>query len=289
MPSPLKSPQYNNRVKGVRMRIRLIWIGLAVFLAVMWSPGGAQTMPSITVANKASLLLEVIPLDQAHASRIPASLASVVPSLPPGSFLLFNHTTTPIAVVVAAWSYWDKSGIMQPRRISCDGFYLSPPDVQVAANDSALITPDGCVRQEYFAHMAAGKPMLGSPLQSVLNQNILAARDNTASVQISIDSVIFADGGIWGPDTLRYSPAILERYIARQSVVKEIDEANAAGESIDSRLESIRAEALSRKDKPSNMRASIARSLQLSTNREGNLRWLRNQAPPPQFHHIGEQ
>lgn len=271
------------------MRIRSIWIGLAVFLAVMWAPGEAQTMPSITVANKPSALLEIIPLDQAHASKIPVSLQPVVSSFPPGSFLLFNHTATPIAVVVAAWSYWDKGGSMQPRKIVCDGFYLSPIDVQVSANDLSLVTPDGCVRGEYFAHMAAGKPMLGSPLQSARNQSILAAKDNTASVQISIDSVIFADGGIWGPDTLRYSPAILERYIARQSVAKEIDAAKAAGESVDSRLESIQAEARSRKDKPSNLRAGIAQSLQLSTNREGNLRWLREQAPPPQFHHIGEQ
>jgi hypothetical protein len=246
-------------------------------------------MPSITVANKASVLLEIVPLDQTHASRIPAPLEPVVSSLPPGSFLLFNHTTTPIAVVVATWSYWNKGGIMQPRKIYCDGFYGSPAQMQVSANDLALITPDGCVRGEYFAHMAAGKPMFGSPLQSALNKSIVADKDNTASVQISIDSVIFADGGIWGPDTLHYSPAILERYIARQSVVKKIDAAKAAGESMDSHLESIQAEARARKDKPSNLRASIARSLQLSTNREGSLRWLRDQAPPPQFHHIGEQ
>jgi hypothetical protein len=271
------------------MRIQLIWIGLVTLVAMLWVPGEAQTMPSITVANKASTLLEIIPLDQAHASRIPTSLVSAVSSLAPGSFLLFNHTATPITVVVVAWSYWNKEGVMQPRKIYCDGFFLSPPDVQVRANDSALVTPDGCVKGEYFAHMAAGKPMFGSPLESALNQSLVADKDNTASVQISIDSVIFADGGIWGPDTLRYSPAILERYIARQSVVKEIDAAKAAGENVDSHLESIQAEARSRKDKPSNLRASIARSLQLSTDREGPLRWLRNQAPPPQFHHIGEQ
>ena len=246
-------------------------------------------MPSITLANKSSALLEIIPLDQAHASKIPVSLGPVVSLLPPGSFLLFNHTATPVAVVVVAWSYWDKGGSMQPRKIYCDGFYLSPPDVQVNANDLALVTPDGCVRQEYFAHMAADKPMFGSPLRSALNQSLVAGKDNTASVQISIDSVIFADGGIWGPDTLRYSPAILERYIARQSVVKEIDAAKTAGESVDSHLESIQAEARSRKDKPSNLRAGIAHSLQLSTNREGTLKWLREQTPPPQFHHIGEQ
>jgi len=271
------------------MRIRSIWIGLATFVAVTWTLGAAQTMPSITVANKNSVLLEIIPIDQAHASKIPASLGPVAASLPVGSFLLFNHTGTPITVVVATWSYWDKAGNMQPRKIYCDGFYLSPADVQVSANDLALVTPDGCVRQEYFAHMAAGKPMLGSPLQSGLNQSLVADRNNTASVQISIDSVIFADGGIWGPDTLRYSPAILERYIARQSVVKEIDTAKAAGENVDSHLESIQAEARARKDKPSNLRAHIARSLQSSTNREGTLKWLREQAPPPQFHHIGEQ
>lgn len=141
--------------------------------------------------------------------------------------------------------------------------------------------------REYLAHMAAGQPMLGGGLFVSRNRSVLDVADTLTQVRITIDSVIFADGRIWGPDTKQYYKNVSARYWAIRSVVDELATAKAAGQDIQIPAEKIRAETEGKGDEPSRLRNSYANSIRHSPNPEGTLKAFSEQPPLPEFQHVG--
>ena len=243
-------------------------------------------MPAIEVTNKADSMIQVTPFDDIH--KAPAPLDQISSTLPPGSFILANQTATPIHVVIVLWSYTDKNGTAQQKRFNCDGYVSGGvPTPIVMANDSTLITPGGCTMREYFAHMAAGKAMLGGGLLAARNKSVLDVADSLTAVRITIDSVIFADGKIWGPDIKQYHKSVSARYWAIRSVVEEVASAKAGGHDIQVAAEKIRAETEGKGDETSRLRNSYANSIRRSPNPEETLKAFSQLPPLPEFQHIG--
>lgn len=247
-------------------------------------PLGAATMPTVTVTNKSDSLIQITPIDTTH--KPPAPLDQISATLPPGAFILTNQTATPINALVVLWSYADKNGSTQQKRFNCNGYLVVPPSVIVRANDSALIAPGGCTMREYFDHMVAGKPMLGGGLSEARNKSIRDIADTITGVKITVDSVIFVDGRIWGPDTQQYFQTITAAYWAIRSVVEEVSAARTAGQDISIPLEKIRIETQGKGDHSSRLRNSYADSIRHSPNPERALEELSQQPPLPEFQHI---
>lgn len=247
-------------------------------------PSGAATMPTIVVTNKSDSFIQIRPIDESH--KAPAPLDQITATLPPGAFIMTNQTAKPINAVVTLWSYIDKNGSSQPRKINCDGYMLVPWVNIVRANDSVLITPGGCTMREYFAHFAAGKPMLGGGLQLSRNKTITDQAGTLTKIQITVDSVIFADGTIWGPDTLHYYRTVAARHWAIQSVVEEVSNAKTAGQDLNIPLDKIRTETQGRGDEPSALRNFYAGIFK--GNPTETLKVYAQQPPLPEFQHIGD-
>jgi hypothetical protein len=112
-------------------------------------------------------------------------------------------------------------------------------------------------------------------------------------MHLYVDSVIFEDGQIWGPDKFQYYAQIQDRYLAVKNFVAEVAAGRSAGEDMPALLARIRKDAESKTDTPtsraSSRRAYYASLLQGSPNPEVMLRQLQAQTPPPTFRHIGEQ
>jgi hypothetical protein len=262
----------------------LVFLAAAIFAVI---GGYAQTMPLISTTNNNDSWLHIVPIDNAHHDLLPNAVHDLAADLPPGAFILKNQTATAVTVIVAKWAYTDKNGNSQQRNIYCDSYLLSPVDPLINPNDAALVTPDGCVRQEYLSRLRTQK-FFGSPLDSVRNKDILKTKDSISAIRISIDSVIFADGQIWGPDSVQYFRTLMQRQVIRQSVADEVAAAKKAGEDVSERLDRIQIDARTKKDKTSSERGYYARLIQKSPNPEGTLRWLQD-ASLPEFRHIGGQ
>lgn len=240
-------------------------------------------MPTVDITNKSDSIIEIVPIDEGH--KAPAPLDQISATLPPGAFILINHTDTPINAVVVLWSYIDKNGNSQPRRMNCDSYIGGPTDPIVRARDSVLITPGGCMMREYFAHKAAGKPMIGEGTSR--NKSILDMGETLATVHITVDSVIFADGKIWGPDEHLYYKIISANYWGVRSVVEDVSNARAAGKDLKSSLEEIRSDTTGKGDQRSFRRKMCADTIHDSPNPEGTLQFYSQQPPLPEFQHIG--
>jgi hypothetical protein len=240
-----------------------------------------QTMPQLLIGNAASTKLEIVPVDAAHRAELPASLDGVFSKLPQGSFLLKNHTAQAINAVVTTWDYTDSKGVPRQLRLNCDAYLFAPLNPIVEANGVTLITPNDCTGQTLFARLETGGILGGSPLEP-------RTPLSTETIHVYIDSVIFDNGDIWGPDNFHYSSVIQERHAAVERLVSELTAAKAAGEDLHSALARIRSDAEGKKDSSSSRRAYYAHLLQGSPNAEGTLQQLKAQAPLPDFRHIGE-
>ena len=86
---------------------------------------------------------------------------------------------------------------------------------------------------------------------------------------------------------VHYYKKIWKRYSASQAVVNEIVAAQNAGEEIGPHLTRIRNEARASRDKQSGWKIDYAGLIERSPNREGTIKQLQAQGPPPEFRHIG--
>jgi hypothetical protein len=250
----------------------------------------AGVVSPIQVDNKPDVRIEIIPIDDAHRSAVPVSLRNPALAVPPGSFILVNRTATPITAVDVRWNYTDGKGELKRSGITCDAYLFAPLDPIVEANDLSLITPYGCTRQSLFPRLATGEFVGGSPFVPQMGDPLSV--DPGATMHVYLDSVIFQDGQILGPDKFEYFTQIQDRYAAVQNFVAEVTAGRGAGEDLQSLLGRIRADAQGKPDTPtsraSSRRAYYAGLLQRSPNPEGSLGQLKVQPPPPVFHHVGE-
>ncbi len=258
-----------------------------MLLAATALEGGVT--PRIQVDNKADQRIEIVPIDDLHRTSIPQSLSDLSLALPPGSFILVNRTKTAITAVVVRWTYTDANGELKQTGMNCDAYVFAPLDPIVNANARSLITPYGCTKEELFPRLATGA-IIGSPLTPV--EKPMSPDPNT-TIHIYLDSVIFEDGLIWGPDKFRYHLEIQDRYSSVQKFVDEVASGKAAGEDMSALLTRVRNDAQSKPDasssRASSRRAYYAGLLLRSPNPEGTLSQLKGQIPLPVFRHLGAQ
>jgi hypothetical protein len=259
-------------------------------LAMLLAPSlEAVTMVPIQVDNKPDTRIEIVPIDEAHRASIPSSLSTSV-ALPAGSFILVNHTKTSITAIAVRWTYTDVGGELQQRGINCDAYVFAPLDPIVEPNDLSLITPYGCTKRDLFPNLATGA-FIGSPLTPIIGNPLSVRMDET--MHVYVDSIIFEDGQIWGPDKFHYYAEIQDRHSAVLKFVAEVTAGRSTGEGLQELAGRIRKDAESKPDtltsKSSSRRAYYAGLLQRSPNPEASLQQLQAQTPPPIFRHIGEQ
>jgi hypothetical protein len=259
--------------------------GIALlFVAWFVSNSGAQMTPSLTVVNKPDSTLEIIPADNAHSSALPASLIGQLASLPPGSFILKNRTNKAITALVAEWKFLDANGKSQQHKLTTDAYYLPIDWTVVRPLGLLLVTPSGYAAEEQFQRLASSGAL--DPLPRAAG--IKAANEPPfVSIVISLDSVIFEDGGIWGPDNRKYYMTLLTRRSVLEGLSAEFKDAKTAGEDFKRHLEKIRQEAPRAKDQRASHRRDYAGLLQRNPDPEALFKKLEAQAPLPDFHHVG--
>jgi hypothetical protein len=259
---------------------------LAVFVvtASVGVFGQSQTMPKVNIANSLDReRLEIIPVDGAHQASLPPLLNADISSFPQGSFVLKNQRDKAITVVDVVWTYADQSGHSIQKKLTCDGYYFGPVRSIVKPKNLSLITPLGYSSQEHFDRLPSTGVL--HPLSwSAKEKSVLTG--SISSVTVSIDSIIFEDGQIWGPDTHRYYENVLNRHSIMQALSAELAEADKSGEGVASRLENIRKESDVAGNRRSSWRRHYAELIRSSPNPQGTLKQLRAQEALPEFQHI---
>jgi len=238
---------------------------------------GVESMPPMIVTNGTDPTIEILPLSEA---RLSISQLTSIPQQPAGSFVLRNRTNIAITAAIVEWSYLTKDGARVKRGINCDGYVIGPVWLVVKPQDFSLITPNGCNERESLPRMIAAQPDINKPIPST---------DDIARIDLTLDSLIFEDGTIWGPDKQRYFTKILERSTALKSFAAGAAAAQNAGEDLGSYITRIHNEARTARDRQSTWKNHYAKLLEESPNPTGTLKQLQAQPPLPRFRHIGDE
>jgi hypothetical protein len=243
-------------------------------------------MASIVVTNPPSSTVIIELIDPVHPETIPAGLRSHVLKLPLGSFVLHNHSSTPITAVVTQWEITSRAGVVEKEKLQCTGYTPPPLKAMVRPNDLSLITPHSCVKSELFVQL--DNAAFNSPFQLANGRRLVDRPDDIAKIEITVDSVIFEDGGIWGPDTQKYYRKLWQDDLALRAVVKECSEAATRGEDIKGHAKKIGDDLVSKSDGESALRKRYAFILAHSPDPKRTLSQLGSKEALPEFHHIEE-
>lgn len=253
---------------------------MPLLLVSLISPVRAQVMRSIAVTNAVNDRIAIVPIDEAHMPYATA-LFSHASTQAPGAFILKNLTDVQITAVVAQWAYSLSNGEVVKRGFNCDGYFASPTWAAVKAHDFSLITPEeGCTGSDRL--LQTGN-LRSNKLQSVPN------KEEIAQVTLTLDSIIFENGDILGPDTLHYYREIWERYYGAKSILDECQSVKAGGGEIRAHLAKVLTDSPVARDRRTAWKKHYALLLERSPNLEGTLEQLRSLSTPPDFHHVGDQ
>jgi hypothetical protein len=141
----------------------------------------------------------------------------------PGSVILNNHSQHSIVSFGLRWKIKDSTGFvwtrdlmhMEPRAL-LDGGRGRAEHVSIRANTSCLITVEG---------------MIANP-EALRNFRSSFLEPGFTVVSVQLDSAIFDDGEIVGPDQIGMVPVVMATINARQDLMEEISGRVDQGESL---------------------------------------------------------
>jgi len=245
----------------------------------------AQMTPSVTLTTKPDTRFDIILADPAHRALLPPTLAGQLTVLPPGSFLIKNKTDKAITALVARWTFTDADGKTRPHGLNTDAYYLPIDWTVVKPFSLLLVTPMGYATEDQFQRLASAGAL--DPLPKISGPKAI---DNTrlASITVSVDSLIFEDGAIFGPDNEKYYLTLMTRRSVLQELSAELKVAKEQGEDFNTHLEKIKNEIPNSRDERALMRRKVAGMLQRHPEPEKLLQQLEARPPLPEFHHVEE-
>lgn len=254
---------------------------LVLTVCLLWFsvPALTQTTMTTIINSKFSAPIELIPVDAAHQSALPASLVPLQDRIPPGSVLLVNNSSKPIITVVSDWSFTASAANADHHRLNCDGFLDSPPQEIVHAHSMTLITSNGCTSENLFPQLASAG-LLGSSLDSPKKQ--APTRAAIDQIHVAVDLVIFNDGQMLGENQHEYHRVIEERYDVVKSIVDQVSQERSPDD-MKARIALLRNQTKGH-DGRSNASRYWLSVLDRSPNVEGTVRQLQSFPAPPRFH-----
>ena len=148
-----------------------------------------------------------------------------------------------------------------------------------------LVTPAGYAVEEQFQRLG-NSGVLDPASEFRFSGAKMRGLGQVVSIKVSVDSAIYEDGGIWGPDTLKYYQTLLTRRSALDALSAELNQATSAGEELKTGLRKILSEIPHGRDQRALARRDYAELLERNPNPAALLKKLEAQRPLPEFHHI---
>ncbi len=127
-----------------------------------------------------------------------------------------NRGERDITALCYRWVTTTKNGETLPHTFSSDSYAVSVYHPVLKANDRKLITSRITVDESLIAHVLHGGGCIGGGVGSTRSS------DGAVSLRLEIDMLLFADGEIAGPDTVRYAAQLQFRKRAGDFIVKQV-------------------------------------------------------------------
>jgi hypothetical protein len=233
---------------------------------------GTSPHPSVSVEN-------------ADPERTGGLFAGKLVPLQRCSYFLTNNSDKDVVAVDAKWTLVDKSGNTDVWRFTSDSFLDVKARPVIAAHSRILVGPRMWVREDSIQSYLASEMLMAK--RAALEK--LAGRLAAASaVYVGVDSLIFADGEVAGPNSDEFDREIARRKLAAEDVLGVVQDARLSGRdpAVALRAFVARMDAAGA-DPRATWGRRFARQLQDPERFEGNLYYLEHLPPPPKFYRTG--
>jgi hypothetical protein len=219
------------------------------------------------LAPNSGVTLQTLPKANAngHSPEMPTSISGVEGL----TLRLTNTSNKKIVGLTVRWITTDLQGRQEILDFRTDSFFLVRTPI-LQPNGTLLLAP---------GLMAPANQTIGFTGPG-RNTALMARFQNSAKVEVSLDTVIFEDGEVVGPDRSGTIAEIKARKIAAAEVVKLVSDARKAGNPTTILLDEIAQTRHESGDHVALWKARIAQRLLRSRDLEGDLSKL-NDLPEP--------
>ena len=190
--------------------------------------------------------------------------------------ILTNLAAQPVTAMVARWTVIDPAGGSRVRDVTRDDYEPRRPNQSLEPGGRRLVTMTG-----FHPAFDVSRP------HGWVSAGRERLEDDAAEIRVSLDSAVFADGRLVGPDEYGIGDHLHGRYATAKDLVEQVDRAVAASEDVEALLTSLTSGA----QKPSRWRWILAAqgSSAIRGGPTGNQRYeswldsLRTVPKPPQL------
>jgi hypothetical protein len=252
---------------------------LALFILMCGNATSIRGGPNVRFVPSPTQELTITP---ANADNLPGFDSSAVSKFHPAAFILTNQSNRAIVGLAVRWAYVDENGRRGLLTHQSDSF-STPNAIAVISPRSRLLVAPGVFLPESLAQSAH----IGPPLEALDGRS--ATDMATASeITVQIDSIIFEDGQVVGPNDSQLDAEIQGRRIAATELAKQIRNAQSRGEEPTFTLRQILEKAKEappyRSDRISQWTLKYSRRLLKAPVFEKRLAQLENMPAPPNFY-----
>jgi hypothetical protein len=181
--------------------------------------------PKVTIAPSPDPKVVIIPIDQSGSAEAEAMFSGQFASLASTSFFISNQTGQPIWAIYVRCIAKNSAGWSPTAFVMLDSFaHPNPRPVLQPGSRVLIIAPGKSISENSLVHVS------GTPLATILAQGALGWFKNLSpiTVDISIDSIIFGNGEVEGPDTENFIEELPNRKLAADSVLAAINAGDSA-------------------------------------------------------------
>ena len=184
-----------------------------------------RAQPVIMIAPSPNPQVAIVPVDGSGSSAAAALLAGTPSSLQAASFFVDNRSSQPILAIIVLGSATDPQRAKPiTTRMMMEGFQDASLRPVLRPGSRLLVIPPGTLIPENSIPRFAN---LASTLKRPFG-NVEGWFRADSTVNIGIDSIVFASGEVYGPDTEHFIQELTTRKQAADSVLAAINAGDSA-------------------------------------------------------------
>lgn len=201
------------------------------------------------------------------------------PTAQRASFALENRTDRRILAIAVTYAIKDANGVARRDINKCDSFLLSGSHEVALPGARVLVAPGGIFMPESL--LARGRHFFG------VNPVVITDADESfrgaKEIAIAVDSIIFEDGEVVGPDDLKFAAEIAARKAAAKSLTAKFRSAAAAGQNRSSVISTLAGLSARSANFTERWTARYIRSIQRSRDPDAFVNYMDSLPTPPTF------
>jgi hypothetical protein len=194
----------------------------------------------VGVVGPESPLIGIEPFDPSTHRNFVATIERVE-NLGPGheadiasfSIVVTNHARGSVESLVIGWRV---AGESKPRHLILDGYWNPPRKPILAPGEPFLVNPIGTLPEtlpDKFVTTSLPGPYGFFPLKKVVDGNLQLEPRRDVSVEAIVDSAVFDDGTMIGPDRFGIVAFLRERQSAVKAIIERVEDGVTNGKTID--------------------------------------------------------